>query len=115
MLIIQATKAHKKRYQTVNYYKFAPFFCIFRRMLKTNTMEESNYIKVFTGNFIITQLMVDKLDAVGISAIIKDESESGRLGGFGTFNQGTQELYVNKDELETAVPIIESITAEMKA
>jgi hypothetical protein len=78
-------------------------------------MEESNYIKIYTGNFIVTQLMVDKLEAVGITAIIKDESESGRLGGFGTFNQGTQELYVNKDELDTAVPIIESVTAEMQA
>lgn len=78
-------------------------------------MEESNYIKIYTGNFIVTQLMVDKLEAIGIRAIIKDESESGRLGGFGTFNQGTQELYVNKDELDTALPIVESITAEMQA
>ncbi|QRM90012.1 DUF2007 domain-containing protein [Lacinutrix sp. WUR7] len=77
-------------------------------------MEESNYIKIYTGNFIVTQLMVDKLEAVGITAIIKDESESGRLGGFGTFNQGTQELYVNKDELGTALPIVESVTAEMQ-
>ncbi|WP_452227030.1 DUF2007 domain-containing protein [Lacinutrix cladophorae] len=84
-------------------------------MLNRITMEESNYVKLYTGNFIITQLIVDKLNTAGINAIVKDESESGRLGGFGTFNQGTQELYVNKDELATALPIVESISAELQA
>ncbi|MFD2824571.1 putative signal transducing protein [Lacinutrix iliipiscaria] len=78
-------------------------------------MEESNYIKIYTGNFIITQLIVDKLQAIGINPVIKDETESARLGGFGTFNQGTQEIYVNNDELDAAVPIVESVTAEMQA
>ena len=78
-------------------------------------MEESNYIKIYTGNFIISQLIVDKLEAVGISPIIKDETESARLAGFGTFNQGTQEIYVNNDELNIAIPIVESVTAEMQA
>jgi len=78
-------------------------------------MDESNYIKIFTGNFIIAQLIIDKLKTVGINAVIKDESESGRLGGFGTYNQGTQEIYVNKDELDVAVPIVETVTAELQA
>ena len=78
-------------------------------------MEESNYIKIYTGNFIISQLIVDKLEAVGISPIIKDETESARLAGFGTFNQGTQEIYVNNDELNIAIPIVESVTVEMQA
>ena len=78
-------------------------------------MEESNYIKVYTGNFIIAQLIVDKLKTIGVNAVVKDESESGRLGGFGTYNQGTQEIYVNNDELDAAVPIVESVTAELKS
>jgi len=78
-------------------------------------MDESNYIKIFTGNFIIAQLIIDKLKTVGINAVINDESESGRLGGFGTYNQGTQEIYVNKDELDVAVPIVETVTAELQA
>ena len=77
-------------------------------------MEESNYTKIYTGNFIITQLIVDNLQAVGISPVVKDETESARLGGFGTFNQGTQELYVNNDELDIAIPIVERVTAEMQ-
>jgi len=78
-------------------------------------MEESNYTKIYTGNFIVTQLIVDKLQAVGISAVIKDETESARLGGFGTYNQGLQELYVNNDELDVAVPIVESVTVNIQA
>jgi hypothetical protein len=78
-------------------------------------MEESNYVKIYTGNFIVAQLIVDKLDSIGINAVVKDESESGRLGGFGTYNQGTQEIYVNNDELDLAIPIVESVTAELQS
>ena len=76
---------------------------------------ETHYTKIFTGNFILVQLMVSKLDDIGISAIIKDESESGRLAGFGAPIQGQQELYVHNDELDKAIPIIESVRTEMEA
>jgi len=75
---------------------------------------ETHYTKIYTGNFILVQLMVTKLDDIGISAIIKDESESGRLAGFGASIQGQQELYVHNDELDKAIPIIESVRVEME-
>ncbi|WP_299781458.1 DUF2007 domain-containing protein [uncultured Formosa sp.] len=78
-------------------------------------MEDSNYIKVFTGSFIITQLIVDKLEAVGINAIVKDESESGRLAGFGASIQGQQDLYVNKEEEEATLQIIEAVSSDLEA
>ncbi|GAA0746501.1 MULTISPECIES: putative signal transducing protein [Flavobacteriaceae] len=77
-------------------------------------MEDVNYIKVFSGNFIIVQLVLDRLQSIGINAIIKDESESGRLAGFGSSIQGFQELFVNKDELDNALPIVESVKSELK-
>lgn len=73
-----------------------------------------DYIKVFSGSFIIAQLVLDRLQSAGINAIIKDESESGRLAGFGSAIQGFQELYVSKDELDFAVPIVEEVNAELK-
>lgn len=73
-----------------------------------------DYIKVFSGSFIIVQLVLDRLKSAGINAIIKDESESGRLAGFGSAIQGFQELYVSKDELDFAVPIVEEVNAELK-
>jgi hypothetical protein len=77
-------------------------------------MTDSNYIKVFSGSFIIVQLVMDRLDSAGITGIIKDESESGRLAGFGSAIQGYQELYVSKDELDHAIPIIEAVKDELE-
>lgn len=58
----------------------------------------SNYIKVFSGNFIEVQRIFTKLEQQNICAIIKDESESGRLAGFGSSIQGLQEIHVHKEE-----------------
>ena len=73
------------------------------------------HIKLFTGSGIIVNGLQFLLDAEKVNYIIKDKYESARLGGFGTYNQGTQELYVNKDELDAAIPIIESITSELQS
>jgi hypothetical protein len=73
-----------------------------------------DYVKIFSGSFIIVQLVLDRLKGAGINAIIKDESESGRLAGFGSAIQGFQELYVSKDEVNYAVPIVEEVNAELK-
>ena len=78
-------------------------------------MEDSNYIKVFTGSFIMIQRLVQDLEAVGINGIVKDESESGRLAGFGSSIQGQQDLYVNKDESQAAIKIIEEVNSELDA
>ena len=76
---------------------------------------DSSYVKIYTGSFIIAQLIVDKLDAVGISPIVKDETESGRLAGFGSSVPGYQEIFVSEDELDAAGPIVESVTAELQS
>lgn len=78
-------------------------------------MTDQDYIKVFSGSFIIVQVVKDRLESVGINAIIKDESESGRLAGFGASIQGFQELYVNHDELEKAQPVINAVREELEA
>ncbi|WP_111309485.1 putative signal transducing protein [Confluentibacter sediminis] len=78
-------------------------------------MTDSNYIKVFTGSFIIVQLISDKLNSIGISPVIKDETESGRLAGFGSSIQGLQEIYVHKDELAKAIEVVGSVTAEFES
>jgi len=73
-----------------------------------------DYIKIFSGSFIIVQLVMDRLQSAGISAIVKDESESGRLAGFASSIPGFQELYVNRDEADYAIPIVEEVNAELK-
>ncbi|WP_100615279.1 putative signal transducing protein [Confluentibacter citreus] len=78
-------------------------------------MSDSNYIKIFTGNFIIVQRISEKLNHIGINPVVKDETESGRLAGFGASIQGLQEIYVHKDELNKAVEVVESVTAEFQS
>lgn len=76
-------------------------------------MTDTNYNKIFSGSFIIVQLAKDRLESAGINPIIKDESESGRLAGFGASIQGYQELYVSDDELEHAQAIIASVNEDL--
>jgi len=73
-----------------------------------------DYIKIFSGSFIIVQLVADRLKGAGINAIVKDESESGRVAGFAASIPGFQELYVNKDEADYAIPIVEEVNAELQ-
>ncbi|HLT33021.1 MAG TPA: hypothetical protein VKZ98_04460 [Aquaticitalea sp.] len=77
-------------------------------------MEESEYIKVFSGTFIIVQLVMDRLESSGINAVVKEESGLGQYSGFSSANSGYQELYVSKDELEHAIPIIEAVKSDLE-
>jgi len=75
----------------------------------------SNYIRVFSGNFIEVQRIFNELQNLNICAIIKDESESGRLAGFGASIQGLQEIHVHKEELDRAVETVERLTSKLQA
>lgn len=76
---------------------------------------ETDYIKVYTGSMVVVQLLIDKLQAIGISPIIKDEMESGRLAGFGASIPFQQELYVHQDEIDKTVPVVQAALAEIEA
>ena len=72
----------------------------------------SDYIKVYTGNLINTQCIVTKLKNIGILAVVKDESESGRLGGFASSMNGLQEIFVHQDEFEKAISLVHNTITE---
>lgn len=78
-------------------------------------MSDTEYIKIYSGNFILVTRVRNELEAIGIIPIVKDEGESQRLAGYGSLNQGYQELYVRQDELEKAASIVEQVKAEMQA
>lgn len=69
----------------------------------------SNYTRIFSGSFISVQTIVNQLKEVGIIPVIKDESESRRLAGFGSAIQGNQEIYVHADELGKAQSIVQRV------
>ena len=78
-------------------------------------MLSQGYTKVFSGSFIIVQLVLDRLKSIGINAIVKDESGLGEFSGFKSTIQEFQELYVNNNEIDEAIPIIESVNAELNS
>ena len=80
-------------------------------------MTNSNYIKVFSGDFIVVKRIVSDLENEGITAVIKDETESARITGYinvisPDFQE--QEIYIHKDELDKAILIVENITSELQ-
>ncbi len=78
-------------------------------------MSTTEYTKVYYGNFILVTRVKDELERIGITPIIKDEGESQRLAGYGSMNQGFQEVFVHNDELDKANEIVARVKAEMEA
>ena len=54
------------------------------------------------------------LENQGINPLIKDESESARLAGFGISNIGIQQLFVHESEVPNATKIINVTLGQMK-
>jgi hypothetical protein len=77
-------------------------------------MLESDYTKVFEGNFVVVQLVLDRLQSAGINAILKDGNQSVIIG-FGATLQGFQEIYVSNEELDQALPIVNAVNSELQA
>jgi len=78
-------------------------------------MDNSEYTKVYYGNFILVTRVKDELEHLGIVPIIKDEGESQRLAGYASMNQGYQEVFVHNDELKKANEIVNRVKSEMEA
>ena len=78
-------------------------------------MMESNYIKIYSGSFIIAQLIFDKLDEIGINPILKDDNQTGLTAVMVDDYQSLIEVYVHKDEEEKSIPIVEEIISQTTA
>jgi hypothetical protein len=73
-------------------------------------MDQSpDFIKIFTGNAINVLALRNALEEKNIVAVIKDDSESARLAGFGMVAPGLQEMFVHEDELDQAIRIVETL------
>ena len=76
-------------------------------------MSTTEYIKVFDGTIFMVNRIQGELESIGIIPVIKDEGESQRLGGQGIFMQGYQQIFVNNEELEKAMEIINRIVEDV--
>lgn len=79
-------------------------------------MKESNFTKIYTGNFAIVNRIVMELNALDISPVVKDQAESAILGGFGgTLAPDFQEIFVHESEVAKASAIVENVTNELQS
>lgn len=76
-------------------------------------MSEIKYIKIFSGNSAVVQRIKFELEAIGIKPIIKDEGESQRLAGYGSLNQGYQDIVVREDEFDKTNTLLKSLKQEL--
>ena len=74
----------------------------------------NEYVNIFTGSSILTSRVRSLLEEEGISSIVKDDMESGRLAGFGAPLNSSQ-LFILESDYENAKPVIESFHKEIES
>ena len=70
-------------------------------------------IKVFSGSQILAQALQQKIEAVGVKTIMKDNIQSARLGGFGNSDLAV-EIFIEEIDFGKANPVIEEFRMSMR-
>ncbi len=63
-------------------------------------------MKIFSGSQILAQALQQKIEAIGIATVIKDNIQSARLAGFGNSDLAV-EVFIQEVDFGKAHPIIE--------
>jgi len=66
----------------------------------------NDLIRVFTGTEVLVYLLKERLEEVGISALIKDDFQSGLTVGFVTGVPSAIDLYIEESDLKEAETIL---------
>ena len=63
-------------------------------------------IKIFSGSEILAQALQQKIDAIGINTVLKNNIQSSRLSGFGN-TEPIVEIFIQEVDFGKASPVIE--------
>ena len=63
-------------------------------------------MKIFSGSEILASALKQKIEATGVTVMIKDNIQSARMGGFGNSDLAV-ELFIDEAHYGKAFPIIE--------
>ena len=63
-------------------------------------------MKVFSGSEILALALKEKIEAVGVETVVKDNIQSARLAGFGSMGSAV-ELFIQETDFAKANPVIE--------
>jgi len=66
----------------------------------------NNLIRVFTGTEVSVIYLKERLEEIGISALIKNDFQSGLTVGFVSGVPSAVDLYIQESDLKEAEPII---------
>ena len=72
-------------------------------------MPNSEYSLLFTGSIIEVLALKHALAEIKIFPVVKDESESARLAGFGISNPSVQQVFLHKDEIVKGEKILKQL------
>ncbi len=70
------------------------------------------YKKLYSGNFLFADRLIIALEDEGIIPVVKDEGESARMAGFGSTNMGLKDIWVEEQEYDQALKIIQPLMSE---
>ena len=63
-------------------------------------------MKVFSGSEILAMALKEKIEALGVDVVVKNNIQSARLGGFGNMDLAV-EVFIQETEFGKANPVIE--------
>jgi len=72
-------------------------------------MNKDDFIIVFEGSFVKTIRIIHELKKNNINPLVKNQSESARLAGFGNIIEDHTSLYVHKDEIDNSKKLIDNL------
>jgi len=64
--------------------------------------------RIYTGSAIVAQPLINSLNEMDITPIIRDDHQSGILSGFASGVPGQIRMYIRNEELEKAQNIIDA-------
>lgn len=71
-------------------------------------------VRIYTGSDIIAEALVGRLEEVNISPILRDDQQSGVMFGSGNKFDDQVRIFVRKDELALAQPIVAAFLKEIE-
>jgi hypothetical protein len=63
-------------------------------------------MKVFSGSQILAMALKEKIEAIGVDTVMKDNIQSARLAGFGSSGSAV-EVFIQETDFAKANPVIE--------
>jgi len=69
-------------------------------------------MKIFSGSEILAQALQERIEAIGVGTLVKNNIQSARLGGFGSTDLAV-EVFIQETDFSKANPVIEAFRMEI--